>query len=153
MKRPKSRRMGSARNPKASNDFPSGIKAANPAPTQCIRPERTSNKEAANTTQKALRQRNGRFSSIDSPLMVFHQYQIIKMRATSRIRRGISVYNSSSGTLAIDHNPSSIPKTVQLKNAKSGYRVFNTSRSLSAISRMLVSVVSQSIQASVTDTP
>ena len=153
MKRPKSRSMGSALNPKANNVLPSGINAANPAPTQCIRPDTTNIKEAANTTQNALRQRNGCFSSVDSPLMVRHQYQTMKMRATSRMRRGMGVYNSSSKALVIDHNPRSIPTTIQLKNSNSSYLVFNTSLSFSAISKILVSVVSQSIQASVTDTP
>ena len=153
LKRPKILKIGSALNPKARSILPSGINAANPAPTQCIRPDTTSTTDTPKTTQKALRQRKGFFRSADSPLTVVHQYQTIKIRPTSNMIRGMDVYNSESKSLISGTNPSAIQRAIQSKNRIGNHLLFKTSLSLSAMPRILASVVSQSIHASVTETP
>lgn len=69
------------------------------------------------------------------------------------MRRGIDIYNSGSKTLTGGPNPSSIQRAIQPKNPAANYLFFKTSLSLSAIPKILASVVSQSIHASVTETP
>lgn len=80
---------GRARMLKPSRVLLIGIKAARPAPNQCIRPVATKIMDIPRTNQKPVRQKNALRFSDGSRLTTVHQYQTDRAMAIRKINLGI----------------------------------------------------------------
>ncbi len=82
---------GNARNESTRADLTNGIRAARPAPTQCILPVATRTMDPPSTSQNALLHRNARRASEGRDFCFDHHSQIKKAAAISSKILGIFV--------------------------------------------------------------